>query len=222
MRHAVAYCRTACAKQSNPLSGVRLQAKEIRSYAKGRGLAIKRTHSDAGVSGITLERPELQNLIADCRKGKIGTVITKDPDRLSRDTGQLLALLAIFAEMGVAVEFTAPEGRDHCRFLYVLVSAVAEVDKARSPSPPKAELGAPSYVPHGQYFRVFPLGYLVTPLEVFHHLRAMRTAQLHEVVVTVIHNVDHERLHFFIANLVRRVQVFHARVAEAVMRHLLC
>jgi hypothetical protein len=44
-------------------------------------------------------------VIADCRAGKIATVIVQDPERLSRDTGQLLALLQIFQEAGVHVEF---------------------------------------------------------------------------------------------------------------------
>ena len=34
---------------------------------------------DAGVSGMTLEQPELQRLMKDCRAGKIGTVVTQDP-----------------------------------------------------------------------------------------------------------------------------------------------
>ena len=88
MKNAVAYCRTAWASQSDPLSGVRLQSQELTRYAKGHGLLIRETYMDAGVSGMTLERPDLQRLMADCRAGKIGTVVTQDPERLSRDTGQ--------------------------------------------------------------------------------------------------------------------------------------
>ena len=87
MRNIVAYCRTASALQSEPLTGIRRQAKAIRRYAKGRGLAITEAYSDAGVSGATLERPALQRLIADCRAGKVGAIITKDPERLSRNYG---------------------------------------------------------------------------------------------------------------------------------------
>jgi DNA invertase Pin-like site-specific DNA recombinase len=39
---------------------------------------------------MTLDRPGLEKLIADCRAGKIDTVLTKDPERLSRDTSQAL------------------------------------------------------------------------------------------------------------------------------------
>jgi DNA invertase Pin-like site-specific DNA recombinase len=37
------------------------------------------------VSGVTLDRPGLQQLIADCCAGKISMFITKDPERLSRN-----------------------------------------------------------------------------------------------------------------------------------------
>jgi site-specific DNA recombinase len=95
MKNIVAYCRTA--NESGPVSGVNLQEKEIRRYAKRHGAVISTIYADAGVSGATLERPELQRLIADCRAGKIGTVVTKDLDRLSRDMRQKIALLYIFA-----------------------------------------------------------------------------------------------------------------------------
>jgi site-specific DNA recombinase len=109
MKSVVAYCRSACEPQGGP-SAVRRQARALRHYAKERGLTIRAVYMDPGVSGCTLDRPELQRLIADCRAGRIGTVITQDPDRLSRDRGQLIALLHIFQKEGVRVEFSLPEG----------------------------------------------------------------------------------------------------------------
>ena len=102
MRSVVAYCRSACELLGGP-SAVRGQARAIRRYAKRRGLILGTIYTDAGVSGATLERPELQRLIADCRAGKVGMVITRDADRLSRDKGQLIALLHIFAEAGMHI-----------------------------------------------------------------------------------------------------------------------
>jgi DNA invertase Pin-like site-specific DNA recombinase len=83
------------------------------------------------VSGVTLDRPALQQLIADCRAAKIGTVITKDPDRLSRDFRQLIALLHIFQTTGVRVEYTMREGQSNC-FLEAALSAVAELAEAQA------------------------------------------------------------------------------------------
>jgi site-specific DNA recombinase len=128
MKHTVAYCRTACPNQSDPLSGVMLQEKDIRRYAKRHGVVVSAVYADAGVSGVTLERPELQRLLADCRAGKIGTIITKDADRLSRDGRRLIALLHIFLKAGVHVEFCT--GQNSYRSLNMVLSAVAELEEA--------------------------------------------------------------------------------------------
>jgi DNA invertase Pin-like site-specific DNA recombinase len=87
---------------------------------------------DPGVSASSLDRPDLQRLIADCHAGKIGTIITQDPERLSRDTSQLLALLHIFEQTSVRVEFGTPEGRTHLASLKVYLAALLELEKARA------------------------------------------------------------------------------------------
>jgi DNA invertase Pin-like site-specific DNA recombinase len=46
--------------------------------------------------------------------GKIKAVIATDPDRLSRVTGQLIALLDLFRKAGVLVEFTSRTGTSDC------------------------------------------------------------------------------------------------------------
>ena len=89
---------------------------------------------NTGASGCTLDKPELQRLIADCRAGRIGTVITRDPDRLSRDNGQLIALLHIFQKGGVRVECGTPEGERHLAFLTRFLSALTELDEASGDS----------------------------------------------------------------------------------------
>jgi len=106
MKEVSAYCRVACAKQSDPSAEVQLQEQMVRRYADARGLIICETYLDAGVSSGTLERPALQRLLADCRAGKIGTVITQDPERLSRDPLSLIAVLESFLEDDVNVEFS--------------------------------------------------------------------------------------------------------------------
>jgi site-specific DNA recombinase len=132
-RIVAAHCRTACAKQSDPLSGVRLQEKEIRRYAKRHGLAIEASYADAGVSGIKLQRPELQRLLADCRAGLIDTVITRDPERLSRDSGQLLLHLQTFRKAGVRVEYS--EEAHNNGSVGTLLSAVADFEAKRRLKP---------------------------------------------------------------------------------------
>jgi DNA invertase Pin-like site-specific DNA recombinase len=57
--------------QLDPLVGVREQAKAIRRYAEARWLNVRRSYTDAGLSGATLQRPALRELLADCRAGKV-------------------------------------------------------------------------------------------------------------------------------------------------------
>jgi DNA invertase Pin-like site-specific DNA recombinase len=64
---------------------------------------------------VSLDRPALQQLLADCSAGKIGVVLVKDADRLSRDKNQLIALLYRFRISGVQVEF-ANESPADARF----------------------------------------------------------------------------------------------------------
>ena len=48
----------------------------------------------------------MQSLLADCRAGRIGTVITQDLERLSRNPLSLIAVSESFLEDDVNVEFS--------------------------------------------------------------------------------------------------------------------
>ena len=128
MKTVVAYCRSACEEPGTPSSAYS-QADAVQRYAEQRGLALGAVYTDAGVSGVRMKRPGLERLLADCRAGKIGVIITKDADRLSRDMGQLIALLHIFAKAGVRVEYSAREGQSD-KYLETLLSVLAELNKA--------------------------------------------------------------------------------------------
>jgi DNA invertase Pin-like site-specific DNA recombinase len=117
--------------QGDLLRGAHQQAKAIQRYAKGRGVAIREMYMDAGVGGATLDRLALQKLLADCRAGRVGTVLVQDPDRLSRDTGQLIELLGTFLKAGVRVEFSTEAGRSQYVFLKIVLSALAELGETQ-------------------------------------------------------------------------------------------
>jgi DNA invertase Pin-like site-specific DNA recombinase len=127
MRNVVAYCRTARALDSDPIACVREQAEAIHRYAKANGYLVHETYMDAGVSGVTTDRPALQELLADCEAGKVGVVLVQDADRLSRDTGNLIAVLTKFRENVVRVEFSTKGGEDQFCFVEALVAALAEL-----------------------------------------------------------------------------------------------
>jgi hypothetical protein len=98
----------------------------VLAYAKQHVLTLRSIYTDADVSGVTLARPALQKLIADCRAGKIGT--HKRPCRLSRDKGQLFALLHVFQTNGVRVQYSTG---DAVFLEAVILSTIAKIAPGR-------------------------------------------------------------------------------------------
>jgi site-specific DNA recombinase len=135
MKPIVAYCRSACEEPGTP-SSVHSQADAIKRYAEQRGLTLSTVYTDAGVSGVTMQRPGLQRLLADCRAGKIGMIITKDPERLSRDMRQLVALLQLFKENDVHVVFSTKGAERSYQLFALLMSSLAEFEEAKRRSGP--------------------------------------------------------------------------------------
>ncbi|MBR4201474.1 MAG: recombinase family protein [Oscillospiraceae bacterium] len=65
----------------------------LYQYAAQHGLEIGYEFADDGISGVSMQREALQNLLRTIQDGRIGTVLVKDLSRLSRDyikTGELL------------------------------------------------------------------------------------------------------------------------------------
>src|SRR4030081_2279341 len=55
-----------------------------------------------GLSGASLDRPPLQQLLADVRTGKINTVVVYKVDRLTRSLADFAKLVELFDEYGVS------------------------------------------------------------------------------------------------------------------------
>jgi DNA invertase Pin-like site-specific DNA recombinase len=131
MKKTVAYCRTALASETDPLAKVSAQTETVREFARQHGMTVHETYMDAAASGRRSRAPALQQLLADCRAGKIGVVITRDADRLSRDTSQLCALLHRFAIDGVRVQFANENGEAERKLVDLTLSALADLHEAR-------------------------------------------------------------------------------------------
>ena len=58
-------------------------------------------------------------------------MLTRDADRLSRDTSQLFALLHRFAIYGVRLEFANENGEPERKLLDITHSALADLHKAK-------------------------------------------------------------------------------------------
>ena len=65
----------------------------LYQYAANHGICVVSEYADDGISGISMQRESLQNMLRAIEAGTINTVIVKDLSRLSRDylkTGELL------------------------------------------------------------------------------------------------------------------------------------
>lgn len=80
------YCRLS---QDDMLQGesnsITNQKAILKKYADDNGFSNLVYYVDDGVSGTTFERDGFKAMMADVEAGKVGTVITKDLSRLSRD-----------------------------------------------------------------------------------------------------------------------------------------
>ncbi|MBQ1492495.1 MAG: recombinase family protein, partial [Blautia sp.] len=130
---------------------------------------------EQGVSGTKAEtRPELQRLLADCRKGLIDLVITKSISRFSRNTTDCLDMVRNLSSLGVRIIFEKEgidTGRMESEFLLTLLSAFAENESRSLSSNMKwgirKRFEAGTYksakVPYG--YRKTESGFVIDPVE---------------------------------------------------------
>jgi site-specific DNA recombinase len=74
----------------------------IKSQAHEGWRLVKAHYDDGGISGGTLERPALQNLLADIRSRKIDVVVVYKVDRLTRSLADFAKLVELFEAHGVS------------------------------------------------------------------------------------------------------------------------
>lgn len=93
-------------------------------------------YSDNGISGTTINRPAFQEMLEDCRNGKIDLVITKSVSRFARNVVILLETMRELKALGIDIYFEkdnmhsiSPDGE----LLLTLIAMYAE-EEARSAS----------------------------------------------------------------------------------------
>ena len=62
-------------------------------------------YSDRGASGLSSDRPEYQQMLVDCRAGKIGMIVVQSISDFSRSPSELFSTLAELRSLGVEVVF---------------------------------------------------------------------------------------------------------------------
>jgi site-specific DNA recombinase len=131
-RLAFGYTRVSLAEQAQGVS-LEVQRTRICAYAAAKGLNLAAVFVDAGISGKELDRPGLQQLLAQCAAGQAGHVIVWRLDRLTRRTRHLLGLVEdLFLARGIEIH-SVSESLDtstpHGRFVLTLFGGLAQMER---------------------------------------------------------------------------------------------
>jgi len=74
----------------------------IRSQAGEGWRLIKTAYDDGGLSGGSMERPGLQQLLANIRNGLVDTIVVYKVDRLTRSLTDFARMVELFDAKGVS------------------------------------------------------------------------------------------------------------------------
>ncbi len=85
------------------------QLRLCRLHAERQGWAITESYCDRAISGASLLRPGIQELIADAQAGRFDIILTESIDRLSRDQEDIAGLYKRMRFAGVKI-ITLSEG----------------------------------------------------------------------------------------------------------------
>jgi len=91
------YVRVSTEEQAQEGFSIRAQEQKLKEFAKIKDWSIYKIYMDEGISGKNLvERPAMQELIADINKGFVKNVLVFKIDRLTRSTADLIYLIDLF------------------------------------------------------------------------------------------------------------------------------
>jgi DNA invertase Pin-like site-specific DNA recombinase len=121
------YVRTSTADKQNPDG----QESELRALVEKRGWKVFKVYRDRGFSGANANRPALDEMWADCRRGKISVVCIWALDRFGRSLKNLINGLEELQRLGIDffclkqdLDSTSPAGR----LLFHIVGAVSQFE----------------------------------------------------------------------------------------------
>lgn len=128
MRAAI-YARVST---SNNGQNPEMQLGELREYCQRRGWEVAGEYVDAGISGTKEHRPQLDVLLAACRKRRVDAVVVYRYDRFARSLRQLVNALDEFRSLDIefislheGVDTSTPNGR----LVFGIFASIAEFER---------------------------------------------------------------------------------------------
>jgi len=109
-----------------------VQLRELRELCERRRWDVGGVFTDVGISGTKERRPQLDQLLADCRKRLFDVVAVYRYDRFARSVRQLVNALAEFDALGIqfvsvheGVDTSTPNGR----LVFGIFATIAEFER---------------------------------------------------------------------------------------------
>ncbi len=197
---AITYCRVSTDEQVKNGASLQTQERMNISHAQRIGVGIMKIFFDRGESAKSTNRPGLIEMIKYCTKHKkeIQYLIVYKIDRLSRNTGDYIALKSIFAKLGITIISVteALEDTPAGRFAETMFAASAQMDNETRAE--RCTNGMKEAILAGRYVWRAPIGYLNSivngkPNIILDPQRAPFVREIFEMILKDIYSLEEVR-----------------------------
>ena len=133
MKTAVLYCRVSTDEQARSGFSLAQQLEALREYAANEDYAVIGEFKDEGWSGMSLERPGLDELRDLVAAGGVSVVLAQDRDRFARDPVLTGWLRREFEEHGTKLRALNDQGDDspEGEFMDGVLDQLAKLERAK-------------------------------------------------------------------------------------------
>lgn len=153
MKKACVYTRVSTQEQASEGYSIEEQERMCKASIESKGWTYVKTYSDPGISGRTMDRPGLQNMLEDIRTGLVDAVVIYKLDRLSRKQRDTMTIIEdvllkndiALVSLNETLDTTTPWGRAMIGILSSFNQMESENIQARTSMGRSAKVKAGGY-----------------------------------------------------------------------------